>query len=81
MSPLQDSLVEYAFCRKKCGVEDFSEQELIDCSDEFGNHGCSGGGWYDYAWEYIDSRQGTALEENYPYVGEVRCEASAWLGC
>ncbi|MBA0787386.1 hypothetical protein Gotri_025662, partial [Gossypium trilobum] len=43
-----------------------SEQQLLDCSTNGGNQGCSGG-WMMNAFDYIIQNQGITNEERYPY--------------
>jgi C1A family cysteine protease len=53
-----------------------SEQELVDCSGKYGNHGCSGG-WQHWAMDYIKDKKGIAAEDEYPYVAKNQvCSAN-----
>ncbi|KAF8413795.1 hypothetical protein HHK36_001788 [Tetracentron sinense] len=46
-----------------------SEQELVDCDVNDGNHGCKGG-LMEKAFEFISKTGGLSTEANYPYTGK-----------
>ncbi len=45
-----------------------SEQNVLDCSVPYGNHGCNGGNTHD-VYEYVIDNQGIDIESSYPYRG------------
>lgn len=62
--------------KKKMGrLTSLSPQNLMDCSSEFGNHGCNGG-FMSNAFLYV-MKHGIESEKAYPYEGKVR----PWGSC
>ena len=54
---------------KKKNLVSLSEQNLIDCSFNFGNEGC-GGGWPSDAMDYVIKNDGLDTEDTYKYEAE-----------
>merc|ERR1719326_1323756 len=66
---------EGAYAIKTGTLKSFSEQELVDCAQSFGNQGCNGG-LMDNGFRYIEAK-GDTLESTYAYTAKTgTCQTS-----
>jgi len=69
--------LESAVAIKTGKITEFSEQELVDCSDDYGNAGCNGG-LPSLAFDYVQDHQ-ISLESDYVYTArDGSCKASKY---
>lgn len=54
----------------KWNENDYSEQNLMDCSLKYGNEGCDGG-LMSNAFKYIRDNNGVEADSDYPYRGKI----------
>lgn len=50
---------------------DFSQQQLVDCSWDYGDNACDGG-VQEWAWEYLVDNGGAVLLSQYTYRSQDR---------
>jgi C1A family cysteine protease len=68
--------METAYAIKSGSVSQMAEQEIVDCSQSFGNQGCNGG-LMDYCFEYAISVGSLCAETAYPYTAKLgKCASS-----
>ena len=58
-------VIEGQYAKKTGNLTSFSEQDLVDCSDDYGNLRC-GGGWPEAAMRYV-IKNGIETEDEYKY--------------
>ncbi|XP_062378394.1 procathepsin L-like [Sardina pilchardus] len=61
--------LESHYCIKHGSLPSLSEQQLVDCSRPYGNHGCSNGS-REGAFDYVIEAGGVDTEASYSYEGE-----------
>lgn len=67
--------MESAYMIFKGENKEFSEQELVDCSSSYGNHGCNGG-IMSMAFDYVEDKE-LSLEGDYTYTArKSHCKSS-----
>ena len=64
----QTGAIETQYYLKYHKLVSFSEQELVDCSED--NHGCNGGN-YVIGFNFVKNNAGLDTEKAFPYTGVV----------
>ena len=59
--------IECNYAIQKGQLNSLSEQQLVDCTRNYGNYGCNGGWWYN-AFDYVSKEGGLCTESEYPYT-------------
>lgn len=68
--------LEGAMAQSTGKLDNYAEQQLVDCSSLYGNHGCNGG-LMDNAFKYVMSK-GLTVTANYPYNAvDGKCDTTA----
>jgi cathepsin L len=63
--------IEGAWAIKKGVLNSLSAQQLVDCTESYGNNGCNGG-LIDPSYQYIIDNQGIDTESSYPYEAQTK---------